>query len=118
MPKQLKKLARQPARPADRPAAPPPAPAPAATHAPDAAVLRRVAAEAGRAVPPATVRPARRTVLVNIKVSEELADALAQRAEAEGITQKQVITRALAKAGLPVDSLDLQDRSPRRRRAG
>ena len=58
----------------------------------------------------------RRTVLVNIKVSEGLAIALADRAQAEGITQKQVITRALHALGLPVDPLDLEDRSPRRRR--
>jgi hypothetical protein len=55
--------------------------------------------------------------LINVKVSEDLAIALAERAEAEGMTQKQVITRALASAGLPVDALDLADRSPRRRRA-
>lgn len=83
---------------------------------PDAAALRRVAAEAGRSIPPAVVQRSRRTVLVNVKVSEELAIALADRAEAEGITQKQVITRALAAAGLPVDALDLEDRSPKRRR--
>jgi hypothetical protein len=67
-------------------------------------------------MPPAVVRPARRSVLINVKVSEDLAVALAERAEAEGVTQKQVITRALAAAGLPVDALDLEDRSPKRRR--
>jgi len=82
----------------------------------DAETLRRVAAEAGRSMPPAAVRQVRRTVLINVKVSEGLALALADRAEAEGITQKQVITRALAALGLPVDPLDLEDRSPRRRR--
>jgi hypothetical protein len=46
-------------------------------------------------------------------VSEELAIALAKRAAKEGITRKQVITRALAAAGLPVDPLDLEDRTPR-----
>ena len=69
-------------------------------------------------MPPAVVRPARRTVLVNVKVSEELALALVERAEAEGITQKQIIMRALAAAGLPVDTQDLEDRSRRRRRVG
>ncbi len=83
----------------------------------DATALRRVAVEAGRSEPPAIMRPERRTVLVNVKVSEGLAIALADRAEAEGVTQKQVITRALAAAGLPVDPLDLEDRTPRRRRA-
>ena len=68
-------------------------------------------------MPPAIVRPARRTVLINVKVDEGLAIALAKRAEAEGVTQKQVIVRALAAAGLPVDPLDLEDRTPRRRTA-
>jgi|HubBroStandDraft_6_1064221.scaffolds.fasta_scaffold601537_1 hypothetical protein len=86
------------------------------TKAPaDAATLRQVAADAGRVLPAAVVRRDRKTVLINVKVSEELAVALAERAEAEGITQKQVITRALAAAGLPVDPLDLEDRTPRRR---
>ena len=84
----------------------------------DAETLRRVAADAGRSMPPAAVRPARRTVLINVKVAEELALALVDRAEAEGATQKQVIMRALAAAGLPVDSQDLEDRSNRRRRPG
>src|ERR1700677_1627626 len=77
--------------------------------------LRQVATEAGRSLPPAVVSG--RRVLVNIKVTEELALALAERAESEGITQKQVITRALAAIGLPVDPADLVDRTPRRRKA-
>jgi hypothetical protein len=89
---------------------------PRPVHRPDADALRRVVTEAGRSVPPAVVRPTRRSVLINVKVSEDLAIALAERAEAEGVTQKQVITRALAAAGLPVDALDLEDRSPKRRR--
>jgi hypothetical protein len=82
----------------------------------DAATLRRVAVEAERSEPPAIVRRDRRTVMINVKVSEDLAIALAERADAEGVTQKQIITRALAAAGLPVDPLDLQDRTSRRRR--
>jgi hypothetical protein len=79
-----------------------------------AATLRQVATDASRSLPAAVVRPERRTVLINIKVSEELALALADRARGEGITQKQVVTRALAASGLPVDPLDLEDRTPRR----
>ena len=79
------------------------------------AELRRVARDSARSLPPAAVRSARQTVLINIKVSMELADALADRARAEGRTQKQVICRALADIGLPVDALDLADRSPQRR---
>jgi hypothetical protein len=84
---------------------------------PGASVLRQVAADAGRTMPPAVVRPTRRTVLINVKVDEALAIALAERAQAEGTTQKQVIMRALAAAGLPVNPLDLEDRTPRRRTA-
>jgi hypothetical protein len=62
-------------------------------------------------MPRAAVRPGRRTALINVKVSEDLAIALAERVEAEGMTPKQVITRALALPGLPVDALDLEVRS-------
>jgi hypothetical protein len=83
----------------------------------DAASLRQVAAEAGRALPLAVARRERRTVLVNVKMAEESAIALAKQAVAEGVTQKQFICRALAAAGVPMDPLDLEDRTPRRRAA-
>src|SRR4051794_14358019 len=82
---------------------------------PDARVLRQVAVDAGRVMPPAAVRPSRKTVLINVKVDEVLAIELAQRAQAQGLTQKQFIMRALAAAGLSVNPLDLEDRTPRRR---
>jgi len=58
----------------------------------------------------AEVMPAdgQRKVMVTMKITEALADALAERAVVEGITQKQVITRALAAAGLPVPAVDLE----------
>ncbi len=84
---------------------------------PDADSLRRVAEVASRTLPPAVAARERRTTLVNVKVAASLADALAERAAQEGITQKQVICRALAAYGLPVDPLDLEDRTPRRQRA-
>jgi hypothetical protein len=88
------------------------------THrAPDAATLRQVAADAGRSLPSAVVRPDRRLVMVNVKMVEESAVALAQQAKAQGITQKQFICRALQAAGVPMDPLDLEDRTPRRRAA-
>jgi len=83
--------------------------------APSPAALRQVVSEGSRALPPAVPRRARRTVLVNVKMAEESAIALAKQAAAEGITQKQFICRALAAAGVPVDPLDLEDRTPRRR---
>lgn len=82
---------------------------------PDSGVPRQVAADTDRSMPPAVVRPTRRTVLINVKVDETLAIALAERAQTERITQKQIIMRALAAAGLPVNPLDLEDRTPRRR---
>jgi len=84
---------------------------------PDADSLRRVAAVASRSLPPAVAVRERRTILVNVKVAASLADALAERAAQDGITQKQLICRALAAYGLPVDPLDLEDRTPRRQRA-
>jgi hypothetical protein len=85
--------------------------------APVADLLRQVASDAGRSLPPATARPERRTVMVNVKMGEQAAIALAERAKAEGITQKQLICRALEAAGVPMDPLDLEDRTPRRRAA-
>ena len=81
----------------------------------DAATLRRVAAEAGRFEPPATVKAPERSVLMNVKLAETTAIALAKRAHAEGMTQKQWLAHLLAKEGLPVDPADLEDRRPRRR---
>ena len=82
-----------------------------------ATVLHQVASEAGRAPPPAVAPRGRRAVLINVKLAEESAIALAKQAAAPGITQKQLICRALAAAGVPMDPLDLEDRTPRRRAA-
>lgn len=82
---------------------------------PDPETLRRVAADAGRVLPSAVPRRDRRTVMVNIKMAEESAVALARHAKAQGITQKQFVCGALQAAGVPMDPLDLEDRSPRRR---
>lgn len=94
------------------------APAPQAPNQPrpDAASLRRVAAAASQTLSPAVAPRVRRTTLINVKVAASLADALAEHAAQDGITQKQVICRALAAYGLPVDPLDLEDRTPRRQR--
>lgn len=81
----------------------------------DKATLHRVAATAERFEPPAAVRTPERSVLINVKLAEKTAIALAKRAQAEGMTQKQSLAHLLAKAGLPVDPADLEDRRPRRR---
>jgi hypothetical protein len=79
--------------------------------------LHQVAAEAWRSLPLAVAPRERRTVLVNVKMAEESAIAMAKKATAEGVTQKQFICRALVAAGVPMDPLDLEDRTPRRRAA-
>lgn len=81
----------------------------------DSATLHRIATAAERFEPPAAVKPRERSVLINVKLAERTAIALAKRAQAEGITQKQWLARLLAKEGLPVDPADLEDRRPRRR---
>jgi hypothetical protein len=55
--------------------------------------------------------------MVNVKMTEESAIALAQQAKAQGITQKQLVCRALQAAGVTIDPMDLEDRTPRRRAA-
>jgi hypothetical protein len=84
-----------------------------AHEAPDAATLRQVVTDAGR-LPP-SVRSDRRTVMVN--AAEEPAIALAQQVKAQGITEEQLVCRTLKAAGVPMDPLDLEDRTPRRRAA-
>jgi hypothetical protein len=44
-------------------------------------------------------------------------DRAGEAGSAGGITQKQLICRAFAAAGVPIDPLDLEDRTPRRRAA-
>jgi hypothetical protein len=85
--------------------------------APAADIPRQVASDAGPSLPPGRVRRDRRSVMVNVKMDEAAAIALAKRAKAEGITQKQFICRALEAAGVPMDPRDLEDRTPRRRAA-
>ena len=81
---------------------------------PTAAELLRLAS-ADQSQPPAVMREQHKTVLVNFRVTEKLATALASAAIKQGITQKVILARALQASGLDVPPEDLQDRSPRRR---
>ena len=68
---------------------------------------------------PATGAPSPATeelVQVNIRVRHGLGDQLADRARAEGTTQKVLICRALAAAGFVVHPDDLRATPPPRRR--
>ena len=54
-------------------------------------------------------------VLINVKVAEGTAVALAKRAVAEGVTEKQLVIQALEAIGLPINPYDREDRrAPRR----
>jgi hypothetical protein len=109
-PKQLKSVAASPDAPQGETV---PVPPPRL----QSAQLREIAEQMAPNQPPA-VMPARRTsTLVNLRIDTTLADWLADRARAEGTTQKVILTRALAAAGAPVSPQDLEDRTPRRRRS-
>jgi hypothetical protein len=84
-----------------------------------------VAQQAG--LPPATLAPKpppappapvseEELVQVNIRVRRNLGDQLADRARAEGTTQKVLICRALAALGFDVHPEDLRSAPPVRRR--
>lgn len=83
-----------------------------------------VAQQAG--LPPATLSPRptpalfaaaeEELVQVNIRVRQGLGDQLADRARAEGTTQKVLVCRALAAAGFEVHPDDLRPTPPPRRR--
>jgi hypothetical protein len=107
--KKLKSLATTPTAAQDT-AAPPPSP-----HL-QPARLREIAEQMAPTQPPAIMPTRRSSMLINLRVETALADWLADRAAAEGTTQKVIITRALAAAGAPVSPRDLEDRTPRRRR--
>ena len=90
----------------------------AAAHGLDAAMLHRVAGQASRELPAATVRQEPgKIVLVNVKIREVSAVAIAQAAKDRGITQKQLICGALQAAGVELHPFDLEDRTPPRRAA-
>lgn len=87
---------------------------PAEAPRPTAAELLRLAG-ADQSQPPAVMREQHKTVLVNFRLTEKLATALASAAIERGITQKIILARALKASGLDVPPEDLQDRTPRRR---
>ena len=81
------------------------------------AELREIATRADPSQPPAVMPTQQQgSRLITLRLQNPLADAIADAAEAQGITQKMVITRALEAAGFRVSPLDLEDRTPRRRR--
>jgi hypothetical protein len=67
--------------------------------------------------PPALLTAEDRPTTLNIRMRTSTVEAITDRARERGLTIKQVVALALVKDGLPVDPLDLEDRTPRRRTA-
>jgi hypothetical protein len=75
----------------------------------------RISAEQAPTLPPAQLSKTDPATTLNLRVRVSTITALAEKAKASGLTQKQVICRALAEAGVDVAVKDLEDRTPRRK---
>jgi hypothetical protein len=65
--------------------------------------------------PPAVVAAEDRPVTLNLRLRSSTVAAITEEAHRNGRTLKQVVTGALAAAGVTVAPEDLEDRTPRRR---
>ncbi len=70
---------------------------------------------AARRPPPPTPD---RSAMLSMRFRESTLESLARIARAKGLTQKQLVARALAEAGVEVAPEDAEDRPPPRRRGG
>jgi len=75
----------------------------------------RISAQQAPTLPPAQVAADDRSTTLNLRLRTSTVAALARWAKETGQTQKQVVCRALAEAGVAVADEDLEDRTPRRR---
>ena len=75
----------------------------------------RISAEQAPTLPPAQLSKPDASTTLNLRVRVSTIAAIAEMARASGLTQKQVICRALAEAGVTVADKDLEDRTPRRK---
>jgi hypothetical protein len=71
-----------------------------------------------RRPPPPPPPPADRSAMLSMRFREATLESLARVARARGLTQKQMVARALAEAGVEVAAADAEDRPPPRRRGG
>jgi hypothetical protein len=87
---------------------------------PDAAEAMRIAAAIAPNAPPAVAEAPpvynETSIILSVRLTEHTATVLAQEADRRGITQRLLISRALAAAGLDVAPDDLKERTPPRRR--
>jgi hypothetical protein len=65
--------------------------------------------------PPAVVASDDKSVTLNLRLRASTVAAITTAAQQQGRTIKQVVTNALASAGIMVAPEDLEDRTPRRR---
>jgi len=75
----------------------------------------RISAEQAPTLPPAQLSISDPSTTLNLRVRVSTITALARKVKASGLTQKQIICRALAEAGVEVAPADLEDRTPRRK---
>ena len=90
------------------------------SHAIDPEEALRVATQVAPNLPPATVAPDRpdQPAMLSMRFRESTLNSLADKAAADGLTQKQVLALALAAVGVKVSPAALEDRPmPRRRGA-
>jgi hypothetical protein len=64
---------------------------------------------------PTTAASPDRVEGLSLRVRNRTLAAIQARAQSEGLTLKQVVVQAMAASGLDVDSVDLEDGTPRRR---
>ena len=95
---------------------------PLAGGRPTADEAMQIAAAIAPHAPPAVAEAAptynETSVIVSMRLTEHTAAVLAQEADRQGITQRVLLARALAAAGLDVAPADLKERTPPRRRVG
>lgn len=75
----------------------------------------RISAEQAPTLPPAQLPAPDPPTTLNLRVRVSTIKALARKAKASGLTQKQIICHALAEAGVEVATADLEDRTPKRK---
>jgi hypothetical protein len=88
---------------------------PRSTTRPTAEEALRIASSQAPSLPPTRIEPEDRPTTLNLRLRSSTVMALTARAKEEGLTQKQLVCRALAASGVVVAPADLEDRTPRRR---
>jgi len=82
---------------------------------PSAGEALRIAAVQAPSLPPTRTALTDRPTTLNLRLRNSTVAAITAIARERGLTQKQLVCRALAAAGIAVAAADLEDRTPRRR---